>query len=457
MVLNVFEFSTLKMTERNTTFLESIFNLDDPPIIEYQRKKEDYICVAPTTGSAQRLNDNGAIMFELNNQESYLFLPESFLYCEIEIQKANGTALDNENITLEHNPFPRMFNQMVIEVGSQQLEIIDHPGEMDTMLKFITMSKTYKDTYGELQGWIADTGDASIVTDVDAAGTLARINKLDLNTGYIRRKQIYNNNVKKFTMKWYLSPLFGFLDHRKITYQLKIKLKLNRQINNEELFYGAAGTNAKIKINKLEWWVPQIFPSLDIETIITKRLNENQPIPVTFLKRSSVNVDIPAGTTTYDWQIANISSNPRYVIVAFKGNTPGDVASFTTNNHKYIGFNGDSSITALRLDLNQTHYPLENVKLDPINFNMLEAYNNYENLCKIFGNEPQLNILDYRNIYNIFCFDTSAQNEDLKKNGIQIKLHIEKSADLALKSYCLLLEDAKHSITVLNGNMVRIE
>ena len=65
------------------TQIESIFNLDDPPLIEYNRKKEDIIKVAPVTGTDTRYNSSGTIAFELNNQESYLYLPESFLFCEI--------------------------------------------------------------------------------------------------------------------------------------------------------------------------------------------------------------------------------------------------------------------------------------------------------------------------------------------------------------------------------------
>ncbi len=117
----------------------------------------------------------------MNNQESYLFLPESFLKIDVKITKTDGTALDT-NITLENNPIPRVFDQMSLEVGSQQLEIIDHPGEMDTLLRLVTQSKTFKEAEGEIQGWIPDTNKAAIVAD----GNLDKQDSLTVNYGFLR-------------------------------------------------------------------------------------------------------------------------------------------------------------------------------------------------------------------------------------------------------------------------------
>ena len=70
----------------------------------------------------------------MNIQANYLYLPESFLNCEFQISNQAGTAAPG-NITLEHNRFPRVFNEMRLEIGTQQLEIINEPGEFDMILK----------------------------------------------------------------------------------------------------------------------------------------------------------------------------------------------------------------------------------------------------------------------------------------------------------------------------------
>ena len=94
---------------------------------------------------------------------------------------------------------------------------------------------------------------------------------------------------------------------------------------------------------------------------------------------------------------------------------------------------------------------------DPEHFNVLESYNAYSEICKVFGSEPQLKPIDFRNLYPIYCFDLSAQDENLVKNGIQIQLEIKKSSSESLTAYCLILEDISHVIKVINCQMTRIE
>ena len=94
-----------------TTVDERIFNLDQPNYVSYNRRKQDYLKIAPTTGTADNLNRTGIISYEVNNQANYLYLPESFLYCEFNLSNQAGTEVPG-NITLEHNWFPRIFSEM---------------------------------------------------------------------------------------------------------------------------------------------------------------------------------------------------------------------------------------------------------------------------------------------------------------------------------------------------------
>ena len=182
---------------------EKIFQLDTPNYYSYNRRKQDYLRIAPTTGTAGNLNQGGNVVsFELNNHANFLYLPESFIYCEFDISNQAGTAVPG-NITLEHNWFPRCFDEMRLEIGSQQIEIINEPGEFDTMLKFLTRSKDY--THANIEGWMPDTGTGNAIADItpvpadaDAAAQLAglraavnRLNIHNLNTGYMMRKDIF--------------------------------------------------------------------------------------------------------------------------------------------------------------------------------------------------------------------------------------------------------------------------
>ena len=103
-----------------TSINERIFQLDDPNYISYDRRKQDYLRIAPTTGTANNLNQGGNIIsFESNNHANFLYLPGSFVYCEFHISNQDGTAVPG-NITLEHNWFPCCFdwNWVLINCGN---------------------------------------------------------------------------------------------------------------------------------------------------------------------------------------------------------------------------------------------------------------------------------------------------------------------------------------------------
>ena len=159
-----------------TSINEKIFQLDDPNYISYDRRKQDYLRIAPTTGTANNLNQGGNIISsESNNHANFLYLPGSFVYCEFHTSNQDGTAVTG-NITLMHNWFPRCFDEMRLEIGSHQLEIINESGEFHTILKFITRSKDYEDT--NIEGWIPDTGTGNSVTDLTAADEATQLASL---------------------------------------------------------------------------------------------------------------------------------------------------------------------------------------------------------------------------------------------------------------------------------------
>ena len=70
--------------------VESIFELDDTNLIAYNRKKTDYIRIAPSVRTIDYANTSGAmtaINFEINNQQYFLYLLEAFVYCEFDLYK----------------------------------------------------------------------------------------------------------------------------------------------------------------------------------------------------------------------------------------------------------------------------------------------------------------------------------------------------------------------------------
>ena len=74
-------------------------------------------------------------------------------------------------------------------------------------------------------------------------------------------------------------------------------------------------------------------------------------------------------------------------------------------------------------------------------------------MCKHFGNNPQLNYKDFKDLHSIFCFDLSAQDEKLASNGCDVTIHITKDAVFQAKCYCLILKEQHSTINLKNGKM----
>ena len=65
--------------------------------------------------------------------------------------------------------------------------------------------------------------------------------------------------------------------------------------------------------------------------------------------------------------------------------------------------------------------------------------------------------MDFKNLYSIFCFDISAQDEKLVVNGWTVIIEIEKDTGLKMKAYCCILEEKSVEILIRDGKMYSIQ
>ena len=110
--------------------IDSIYDLDDTIIISNSTKKEDYFKVNAITGTDW--NANGTKSFEINNQQTYLNLSESFLLCKFTFTKAGN----NTNATLVNDFFWKMFDSVRLYIGTQEVEAVDYVSATSEMMKF---------------------------------------------------------------------------------------------------------------------------------------------------------------------------------------------------------------------------------------------------------------------------------------------------------------------------------
>ncbi|ESO85012.1 hypothetical protein LOTGIDRAFT_168274 [Lottia gigantea] len=348
---------------------------------------------------------------------------------------------------------------MVLEAGSNPIETIKHPGEFDTMLKTVL----YPKNYDSVSGWIPDVGDGEVLKEpvrtvandadlarirVVARNTLERVTR-GVNHGFEKRALQYNNVVENNRwgnyVNWKLYPLFGLLEHRKVSLGLPYKIHLQREINDNKIFFGENNSDAKLEITNIQLYIPLITPFVEVETRIFNSLTKD--IEIAFLRCNTVGSMTLTGESTM-WPITNTVKPARYLMIGFK-NLPD---SQTNNNNIFrVALNH----TQDPVRLNHDNYPNQPLTIDPSKKDYNELYRNYKNMCELFGNTPQFEYTDFSINHPIFCFDLSAHQEDLLKTGVNINIHIDKTQG-NVTGYCLLLEEAKHLIKISETLVMKI-
>ncbi|ESO82651.1 hypothetical protein LOTGIDRAFT_155664 [Lottia gigantea] len=134
-----------------------------------------------------------------------------------------------------------------------------------------------KPKQGEEPGNLANDADLARVRVV-ARNTIERVARA-ANHGFEKRVVQYNNVVENNRwgnyVNWKLYPLFGLLEHRKVSIGLPYKIHLQREINDDKIFFGENASDAKLEITNLQLYIPVKTPSIEVETRIFNSLTKD--------------------------------------------------------------------------------------------------------------------------------------------------------------------------------------
>ena len=406
----------------------TIFDFDKKLKFDHSLKKIDILEILPTTSSAEALNKTGALLFQIQQTSNPIDICNSYMYFKIKLEGISDTS---DNITLEHNWFLHLFSQISIKLGATEIESIETPGEASELLNFVMTDRDYRNQY--LNTWIPDTSKGDTT-----------------NEGFKIRKELYGTS---FEGMYPLKTLFGFFqNYHRLIYLIPVELRMTRNINYKNIFYGTnTGGEPKLVFEELKLMVPSITCNNALEGDILKRMNSSKPIDVNFLERISTSIDIPEGTQ-YSWTPTILKSRPRYILVGFKDQSP----EFTENYSKFIQNVGSNEIRSIRVKLNNTHYPIDPLTFSYKNNQQLKPYKNYQEMCNLFGVDPQINMIDFKNLYSIFCFDVSAQDEKLAINGVTITIDINKDIGFKARCFAVILTEKEVKIELSTGKMATI-
>ena len=126
---------------------------------------------------------------------------------------------------------------------------------------------------------------------------------------------------------------------------------------------------------------------------------------------------------------------------------------YTENNSKFIQEKDGKRLISLQVELRNVFYSVTPMKFDVTKNDNVLPYSHYVALCKIFANDPQLNLRDFMNM--IFCFDFTAQDME-ETNGYQVTIHINKDTEFKAKCCCVILEEKKSTIGIQDEKMMNV-
>ena len=172
----------------------------------------------------------------------------------------NRYAGGNDIRLVNLGPIALFSNFKLTTSSGKHLENIDHAHIVSLMYKLLTSSR--------------GSDDLSIGFDRDR-------NR--------RQRKLSNNKSQKgkYHVRIYLKDVFGFAEyHGKATYGLGYNLILKRNNDNAVLNKGNAINNAKIKINAIEWYVPHYTPSMQQQSILSKKIINKTPTQFQYPERS---------------------------------------------------------------------------------------------------------------------------------------------------------------------------
>ena len=420
--------------------MSGILRITDPILSDDSIDKFEDVEYEPVAGT--NLNSSGAdIRLTIETQDIFTHPSESYLIVEGQLLKGDGTAYDPANlITLTNNGIMHLFKRIRYDLSGQEIENIMNVGQATTMLGLLKYPDDFSKSKGLNQLWYKDT-------------TITANNE---NNGFnVRRTYIFENvnPVGSFSFRIPLKHIFGFCeDYDKVVYGLKHNLTLTRNNDNDAIFKSAAVAggggdvvaDGKVILSKVSWFMPHVTPADKDKMELYKIIERKEKIPVGYRMIQCDSATIPHNSASFSWRLSVKSSPevPRFIIVGFQTNK--------SNNQKQNPSVFDCvDVNNIYVMLNSMRYPTADYNISFPAQKFSRVYGDTADFRSKFFNmdelvsSPNINPVDYKNLYPLFLFDVSKQSEKLKYSttDIQIKMHFSVPIPVNTQAYAVIISD----------------
>ena len=386
-------------------------------------------------------NPGGLIQIDINATDAYLLPAKSYIHIKGQLVRAdnnNAYAADAE-VTLINNAMMYLFENIKYELGTTDVETITSPGQVTSMLGYLSYPDDYNSNAGLLSCWSKDTtkhansrkyavSQGVAVGAAIAAGYFTPTDNVEYNQGFAARRAFLmsSNPTGSFSFLIPFDHIFGFGSYSKVIYNIKHSLKFTRKSNDTLAIHRANGvTPGKVKLTSITWRVPQVKPELTKLMELRDIIESKQTIPVGFQARTTDST-VVTQTQQFTWRTNVLSGveKPRWIIVGFQTDK-------NETQEQNPAIFDDLNLSKATVRLNSDNYPTQDMTINFQTNDYAVLYEMFDNFKKEYYGfnslvgGTQVNFPAFKNLYPIIVFDVRHQNEKVAVGVIDIQLRFE--------------------------------
>lgn len=458
---------------------DDYLNILDPII--YDENVESLQYSEHTPQSQNNLdNPGGIIQIDINATDAYLLPAKSFIQIKGQlVRNDNNNPYDaNEEIALVNNAMMYLFENITYTIGATVVETITSPGQITSMLGYLSYPDDFNTCAGLMSCWCKDTTNnansakytnstavaavaAGAAVPAIAAGHFTPRENPNYNQGFSARRALLMSADPRGTFSFLIpfDHVFGFGSYSKVIYNIKHSLKFTRRSSDNLAIHSAGGvTDGKIKLTSIAWRVPQIKPKLEKLMELRDIIESKTIIPVGFQARTTDST-VVSETRDFTWRTNVISGveKPRWIVVGFQTNK-----NETQQQNPAVFDN--LNLTSASARLNTENYPNEDLTINFPTNNYTLLYEMFDNFKKEYYGfnslvgGTQANFSAFRNLYPIIVFDVRHQNEKIAVGIIdmQLKFKFQNVVPANTMAYVTIISDRAYQLKSDGKNLVMI-
>ena len=442
-------------------------NILDPIIEDNSIESLQYSEYAPQSQNNLD-NPGGTILIEINASDDYLIPAKSFIHIKGQlVRNDNNNPYDaNSNISLVNNAMMYLFDNISYKIDTTVVETITEPGQITSMLGYLSYPDDYNSCAGLMSCWCKDTTN-NAVSRKYAASQAAPVagytpdENPEYNQRFAARKALLMSANPRGTFSFLIpfDHVFGFGCYSKVIYNVKHSLKFTRMSSDNQAIHRANGVpDGKIRLTSMAWRVPHV--NLELTKLMELRgiVESKEIISVGFQARTT-NSSVVNEARLFQWttNVLNGVEKPRWIIVGFQTNK-----SDTQEQNPAVFDN--LNLTKAYAKLNHVKYPSEDLIINfPTNdyallYEMFDSFKKeYYGFNSLVGG-TQVNFPSYKSLYLIIVFDVRHQNEKLAVGimNMQLKFEFRDAVPANTTAYVTIISDRVYQLKSDGKNLVLI-